>query len=250
MSPTGSAGPRWGRSGEWFDVDAFRSAKGRVAVLRRATQTAVVLGSTQDERVVDRRRMAQSGFALARRRSGGGAVLVTPGDPLWIDLWIPRGDPLWSDDVSVAAEWVGEWWVAALSAVGLGGDAQLSVQRGSSVRSSWSDLVCFAGAGPGEVFIADRSGSAAPRKLVGVAQWRGREGALFHSAAYCRFEPQPLVELLDVPDDGRLPMIERLSSVATGLEAVAGGDFDVDRLRQALIELLPSGAPWAVQTEP
>ncbi len=75
---------------------------------------------------------------LVRRRGGGGAVYLAPGNHLWLDAWVPRDDPLWSPDVSVAAAWVGRWWVEALGGLGLGGGsewgpASLSIHAGRSV---------------------------------------------------------------------------------------------------------------------
>src|SRR5690606_10658151 len=99
------------------------------------------------------------GVELARRRSGGGAVLLDDDAAVWLDVLVPRGDPLWSDDVVVAAHWLGDAWVAALAELGLAGAAH----RGGLVRRPWSELVCFAGLGPGEVTVGGR-------KVVGVSQ--------------------------------------------------------------------------------
>ena len=60
----------------------------------------------------------------------------------------------------------------------------------------FGDLVCFAGRGPGEVFHGDR-------KVVGLSQWRAREGALFSSCAYLRWDPAPLLALVDVDEEAR-----------------------------------------------
>ena len=60
----------------------------------------------------------------------------------------------------------------------------LRVHAGKSEPGTLGDLVCFAGRGPGEVF-------AGQRKLVGLSQWRAREGALFSSCVYTRWEPDP-----------------------------------------------------------
>ena len=37
---------------------------------------------------------------LVRPRSGGGLVILRPGEHVWIDLVVGRDDPWWSDDVS------------------------------------------------------------------------------------------------------------------------------------------------------
>ncbi len=130
---------------------------------------------------------------LARRRGGGGAVYLGPGEQLWLDVWIPRDDPLWVADVSAAAEWVGAWWMEALAGAGQYG---FDVHRGRSVPGDLGDLVCFAGRGPGEVFHAGA-------KVVGLSQWRAREGALFSSCAYLHWDPAPLLALVHVEEDAR-----------------------------------------------
>jgi lipoate-protein ligase A len=188
---------------DWFDVSEFRASAIRRVLVREVERLAVVIGSTQPADVV-----VPGPYPVVRRRSGGGAVLVGPGDPLWLDVWIPRGDPRWQPDVGRAAWWVGEWWVAALAGMGATG---LTVHRGGLVTGPWSDLVCFAGTGPGEVLSGGR-------KVVGVAQWRSREGALFHTAAYRHWDPTPLVERLRIDDRGAA--IAALGDRAVGLEEV------------------------------
>ncbi|MEQ1787177.1 MAG: hypothetical protein ABL966_09005, partial [Acidimicrobiales bacterium] len=84
-----------------------------------ATAPALVLGSAQRDDDVDRAACAEAGIDVVRRRSGGGAVLVVPGDVLWVDLVLPAGDPLWEADVGRAFGWVGEAWVAALAELGV-----------------------------------------------------------------------------------------------------------------------------------
>ena len=49
---------------------------------------------------------------IVRRRSGGGGVLLMPGEFVWLDLEIPAGDALWHDDVGRSMWWVGELWRA------------------------------------------------------------------------------------------------------------------------------------------
>jgi len=160
-----------------------------------AVRPALVLGSTQPM-------IEASGVEVVRRRSGGGAVLVEPGGTLWVDVVVPRGDELWDDDVGRSTYWLGDAWASAV-----GDDA--AVHRGAMVRTPWSDRVCFAGLGPGEVTI----GGA---KVVGISQRRTRASARFQCVAYEQWNPEPLRELLGLDvavaaagvGVGRLPAVE------------------------------------------
>ena len=87
----------------------------RVEVLE-IERPAVVLGSTQSFDVVDVARAEASGFVVVRRRSGGGVVILQPGDHVWIDVTVPRGHALWLDDVERATWWLGEAWCEILRA--------------------------------------------------------------------------------------------------------------------------------------
>lgn len=152
-----------------------------------AVRPALVLGSTQPASDVDEAACAAAGIEVARRRSGGGAVLVGPGEVVWIDVLLPRSDPRWDDDVARAAWWVGQAWTDALAAVGLAG---CRVHRSGMVRTRWSPVVCFAGLGPGEV--VDETGA----KVVGISQRRTRSMARFQCAVPLRWEPARLRGLL------------------------------------------------------
>jgi lipoate-protein ligase A len=149
----------------------------RSVTVCEVTAPAVVLGSTQ------------RGYDGVRRRTGGGAVWVAPGDPLWVEVVVPRGGPLWSDDVGRAFWWLGDVWVAALAEVGVVGAA---VHRGGLCVTQWSREVCFGGLGSGEVTLGER-------KVVGLSQRRTREGALFQCAVYGTWDPAPLVSALGLP---------------------------------------------------
>ena len=162
-------------------------APGRAVWVLEAAAPALVLGSTQADDLVDRVAAGRLGVEVARRRSGGGVVLVEPGETLWVDLIVPAGDPLWDDDVGRAAVWVGRAWQAALTEVGV---APTEVHEGALACGPLGRLVCFATVGAGEVTLPDR------RKVVGVSQRRTREAARFQCAAYARWRPDPLTPLL------------------------------------------------------
>ena len=104
-----------------FHARALPSGTERTVAVLTVERPALVLGSTQREDVVDRRRLAAAGVDLVRRRSGGGAVLVEPGRTVWIDIDVPVGDPLWTDDVGRSFGWLGRTWAAALGDLGLAG---------------------------------------------------------------------------------------------------------------------------------
>lgn len=193
-------------------MEQFRSSLRRVAVVREVAHPTLVLGSTQPPEVVTPLALEERSVEVVRRRGGGGAVYLEPGTYLWVDAWIPRDDPLWEHDVSVAAEWVGRWWIDALTGAGSADD--LSVHTGRSEPGRLGGLVCFAGRGPGEVFDGDC-------KVVGLSQWRSREGALFSTCAYGAWDPAPLLRLLSVDDEARSSLAEELRDVAVGLDGLS-----------------------------
>ncbi|MFT3854862.1 MAG: hypothetical protein QM733_19315 [Ilumatobacteraceae bacterium] len=158
----------------------------RLAWVATPLEPALVLGSAQADDDADRRVADALGVDVVRRRSGGGAVLVVPGEMVWIDLIVTRDDPLWDDDVARAMHWVGEMWVAALGDLGVAG----AVHRGPMVRTAWSAQVCFAGTGPGEVL------DAAGAKLVGISQRRTRTWARFQTMAHLRWRPELVAALV------------------------------------------------------
>jgi lipoate-protein ligase A len=216
-------------------VERFRPERRRVAVVREVAHPTLVLGSTQPTDLVSPDTLRERSVELVRRRGGGGAVYLEPGAFLWVDAWIPRDDVLWAHDVSVAAEWVGRWWIAALAGVGSGDAAAgaLSVHTGRSAPGSFGDLVCFAGRGPGEVFFDDR-------KIVGLSQWRSREGALFSSCAYLEWDAAPLLELLSFDDPTRSELAGELRDVAAGVGALSPSVSELAWLRERLVGAFPA----------
>lgn len=150
-------------------------------VIAEVTGAALVLGSTQSAGVVDAERSRLGGYEIVRRRSGGGSVWLAPGAQVWVDVWIPVGDRLWHDDVLKAAVPVGEAWRQALVAAGVG--VGLSVHERGLVARPWSDLVCFAGIGPGEVLDVDG------RKWVGISQRRTRDWIRLQTMVHRVWDP-------------------------------------------------------------
>ena len=162
----------------------------RLARMYTVEGPALVLGSTQKAGEADARRAASSGVEVLRRRSGGGAVLLRPGRQVWADFFVAATDPLWHDDVTLAAGWVGRLWASVVSSIS---DSGCSVHTGRLVADRWGRLVCFAGMGPGEVFLGGR-------KVVGVSQRRSRDRARIQTAA--RLQPDGSRAAPSAADDG------------------------------------------------
>lgn len=169
------------------------------------TEAALVLGSSQPEEHVDREASKRLGIEIARRRTGGGAVLVRDGALLWVDLLLPSGDELWQPDVGVASWWVGDAWASALRTLGLRG---VTVWKEAMRSTEWSSRACFAGVGPGEVLIDGK-------KAVGISQRRTRSAALFQTAALLQWEPADLVRLLALDPSSRKRAEQDLAASAT-----------------------------------
>jgi lipoate---protein ligase len=198
----------------------------RSAVVQRAANRSLVLGSAQDDGTVDGLACEAAGVEVVRRRSGGGAVLVEPRSVIWVDLVLGAADPLWSDDVGRSAWWVGEAWAKALRGAGLG---PLNVWKGPMVRGEWSSLVCFAGLGPGEVVDGAR------RKVVGISQRRTRFGALFQCACLLNWEPGRLLELLVLSAGRRQAASGELADSGIGV-----GAERAEEVTEAFLRALPA----------
>lgn len=214
-------------SGDWRvgyshgDAGAFHA--GDPVALRSATFHTVapptlVLGSAQPDADVDHRVAGALGVQVVRRRSGGGAVLLLPGEFVWLDLVIPAGDALWHDDVGRAMVWVGQLWQVAFAGMGVAGE----VHRGGLETTAWSRRVCFAGAGTGEVMHAGA-------KVVGVSQRRTRGWARFQSMCHLRWRPELVAALVSPPR----PAAASLAPVAQA------APVDAESLRHRLIAGLP-----------
>lgn len=199
---------------------ALPAGGGRLVWAHDVTRPALVLGSTQDESVVDLGVARALGIELVRRRSGGGAVLLVPGEVAWVDVVVPAGDPLWDDDVGRSFQWLGHVWQRALVDVGIGGTR---VHSGALECGMWGRLICFAAVGPGELTLGER-------KVVGISQRRTRDAARFQCAVYRRWDPSLLAQLLRLDDDA-----------AQGLRGAAVGvGAHPDEILEAFVSHLPA----------
>jgi lipoate-protein ligase A len=193
----------------------------RVSVMELA-RPALVLGSTQRETDADTIALDAFDVELAKRRSGGGAVLLIPGQTLWIDVELARGDSLWNDDVGRASHWLGGAWVVALAELGV----RAHMHAGGIIETPWSRKVCFGGLGPGELSVEGH-------KLVGISQRRTRDGARFQCVVHRKWDPVPILGLLALHHTERAAALHDLARAGAGL------DVDDDQIIDALVRHLP-----------
>jgi lipoate-protein ligase A len=181
---------RGGTVRELHDLDPLADVSTAAQVWwMQPEDTAIVLGSRQSPDIVDTAECARLGIGVVKRRSGGGAVLVVPDQLVWVDIVAPPGGV--PNDVRASMLWAGKMWQRALAPfVGEGGE--LTVHAGSMVAMPWSDLVCFAGLGPGEVSLDGR-------KLVGLSQRRTRNGVRIQGTLYTAPPAIDLARLLRPP---------------------------------------------------
>jgi lipoate-protein ligase A len=150
------------------DTDAALASvsdSSRIIRVLTVEKPVVVLGSAQDPSTV------VESVEVVRRRSGGGAVWLDSESMVWFDVIISSADPLWRVDVGESMWWVGDIFAQALRSLGVPG---VQTHREAMVRHELDRTICWTGIGPGEV----TAGQSGP-KMVGVAQKRLRNGALF-----------------------------------------------------------------------
>ncbi|MGD1012865.1 MAG: hypothetical protein ABR963_00540 [Acidimicrobiales bacterium] len=171
---------------ELYDYSALRSLNEPTAFVPELTQSVVVLGGSQSSDVLEPARSSE--LALRRRRGGGGLVLLQPGD-VWVDWWIPADDERWSKDVHVSSIRCGAIWRDVLAPLV---QEEVTVHEGPLEGDVAHRVVCFAGKGPGEVFVGGR-------KAVGVTQWRVREGIFLSTVLHAHDSHDVLALLRTVP---------------------------------------------------
>jgi lipoate-protein ligase A len=182
---------RWHGSAADFHARTVEVGAGPQVWVFEVARPALVLGSSQPIDSIDRHATAAAGIELVRRRSGGGSVLLDPGDVVWFDVIVPASvlrELGVGDDVAGAMRWAGEQVSSALGRLGV----TTQVHRGAMVTTRWSPVICFDGLGPGEL---GRNGA----KLVGMSARRTRDHSRFQCAVPQRWRPERLIGLLARP---------------------------------------------------
>lgn len=162
--------------------------------IHRVDRPAVIFGSTQvPDRFEGEQRFTGARIEVCRRRSGGGLVIVQPGD-VWIDAIVPHLSPLHDDDVGLAFRWLGRVWLDALrpqlTGPGIDGRDLHLAEPPPGRRAAGRPFFCFADAGHGEVLHRDR-------KVVGISQRRTRHWTRLQSLLVAVWDPEEIDALVD-----------------------------------------------------
>lgn len=205
-----------------FDVEVLRGRREPVLAALGHASPLLVLGSAQSLGSLELSALHDDGVALRRRRGGGGAVLLDPSDA-WVEVWLPRDQDV--GGVRAVATRVGGWWAQALSGAGLATE-----QHDDGVdHPDDGRVACFAATGPGEL-------TAGGRKILGLSQWRVREGTLV-SCVLAQVAPDGLSRYLR--DGAIADSLRRRSTSLTEL----GTSLDAHTVRRAFVELLRTDVP-------
>ncbi|HUY43242.1 MAG TPA: hypothetical protein VMU98_05705 [Acidimicrobiales bacterium] len=202
-----------------YDYGMLRQQSDATMLVVSPEARLLVLGGNQSTSI-----LSSSGrkWPLRRRRGGGGVVELAPAD-VWVDFWIPRDDPRWREDLREASSEVGQWWAASLRAL-VGVEAV--VHEGGLEGEPGLRVACFAGRGPGEVFVNGR-------KAVGVTQWRVREG-MFLSTVLRASNSSALVDLLN----------EAPASLAHALDHHSTDSLGIGDVEALITDLRDRSGPW------
>ena len=206
MSSAWALERRVGTAQELHDLDAAPDV-GPLVRWNEVEDAALVVGSAQPASSIDPAGAGSAGLTLARRRSGGGAVLLLPGTQVWVDVFLPAHAEWWCSDVDRSAWWLGDVWVAALEALHPPLVGRLAVHRSPSSDRVSGRVACFASVGPGEVLLDGR-------KLVGISQRRTRHWARFQCVVHLDWHPELVLASLSAPA-ATPQVVDALHQVAT-----------------------------------
>jgi lipoate-protein ligase A len=173
------------------------------------------LGYAQSAADADRVRLAQRGWDLVRRPTGGKAILHT--DELTYSVAGPQTEPRLVGSVLESYRRLSAALLKALHLLGIPAQSQAEVSHSESESKG---PVCFEVPSNYEITVGGK-------KLVGSAQARRREGVLQHGTLPLFGDLTRITAVLAFPDEaGRSLAAERLARRATTAEIVLGYPLD------------------------
>ncbi|TAK22860.1 MAG: lipoate--protein ligase family protein [Chloroflexota bacterium] len=184
------------------------------------------IGISRSLNDIDRGRASVDRVRIARRHSGGAAVLHR-----WQIGWslvVPTDHALGCLDIVESYRRHAEYTVGALSRLGIQARAATVAEARASVTDGAIERVCFGSLAPHEIVAGDP-----PRKLVGWGQIR-RRSAVLHHAVIHRRRPEFVARYIR----GSSPALdEEIAQRVIGSEELASG-VTAPGLRHALVAAL------------
>jgi len=199
-------------------LDRWRPGDPTTLRLYRWQPYAVTYGFHQREEDFDHEAIADLGFDLVRRPTGGRAILHA--EELTYSVVGPSPSPLFGDSLHSCYMKINEALVAFLR--DLGQAAEIS---GGEDRSEMKQAVCFKSAGQHEIRIAGR-------KIIGSAQRRGDGVFLQHGSILAGPRHADLLQCLQPHRRGGLDR-DQLLAITTDLGSLRGkpyADRELDEL--------------------
>ena len=173
------------------------------------------LGYAQSAADVDRERLAQRGWDLVRRPTGGKAILHT--DELTYSVTGPQTEPRLAGSVLESYRRLSTALLKALHLLGIPAQSQAEVLHSEAESKG---PVCFEVPSNYEITVGGK-------KLIGSAQARRHEGVLQHGTLPLFGDLTRITAVLAFADEtGRSLTAERLARRATTAEIVLGYPLD------------------------
>jgi lipoate-protein ligase A len=199
---------------------------------------AIVVGIGLHHRlgeVVDFDRCQRAGIQVLQRRAGGGAVLLDE-HVLCGAVALPIAEV--DRDVTESYRWLADVLVAALEIpsarrveVADARDDVASLRAAHNPVSKCLLVACYGALSPHEIVVDGK-------KLVGLAQVRRRDAALFQFGVLLR-DQSALADYLNVPDEPtRAALRAALAERTVGLTAVT--DRPASAVAAAIVDAMPS----------
>lgn len=174
---------------EWIDGCLAAGLERPKLALVHYPGPAVIYGRSSVPAAPALERAREAGCSVLQRHSGGGAVLAGPW-MLGAALLVPAASPLAGAGIAGAFRQFGAAWSQALESLGFAcreagpDDTALQNRQAAELGVNW---VCFSGLSHGELV------DAAGRKVLGLAQWRGKWGVLLSAGLLLRPVPWDLL---------------------------------------------------------
>jgi lipoate-protein ligase A len=176
----------------WIDERIVDGISGPQLAIVQYRTPAIIFRRPLGDEAAARSRAARVGCDMLRRGSGGGEVLAGPW-MLGVDLFLPAAHPLSRAGHVAGFRWMGDQWRKAFTRVGVSveqADAVSIAEHNAAARTAGLDWVCFAGLSHGELLDAEG------RKLLGLAQRRGRWGILISTGLLLDQTPWEILEFV------------------------------------------------------